>query len=56
MHKMSGNQLFEEYMDRIYETNVDLEDADLERVWLQSMGWTPEEFDQFLADNPFLGE
>ncbi len=43
--------LIEKYLERVFESNVDLEDSNLEEEWLRQFGWTSEEFEMFLHSN-----
>lgn len=53
MKKVSATILLELYYARIFESNVDLEDADSETKWLAEMGWTPDEFEKLIAKDSF---
>jgi len=48
---ISGEMLIEKYLERVFESNVDLEDSNLEEEWLRQFGWTSEEFEMFLHSN-----
>jgi hypothetical protein len=49
MSKLSFEELNELYLDRVFESGVDLEDAELEEQFFNLHGWTTAEFDLHLS-------
>ena len=51
MDKVSAEEMRELYLERVFDSSDDLEDAALEEAFFNKYGWTTEEFDEYLAEH-----
>jgi hypothetical protein len=49
MSKLPFGEMNELYLDRVFESGVDLEDEDLEEQFFNLHGWTTAEFDLHIS-------
>lgn len=53
MIRIPKEELLERYYERVFDSGVDLEDAELEEEWLKTQGYTPVEFAEIVKEESF---